>query len=253
MSDGVSSAAKPAIQTRLDRFKALQARQSDARKANLKEAKAETQRLATDPTIISKLERKRAIAEHKLLKDETPDFERKRAWDWTVEESEAWDKRMDKKTRHRDHNAFSDYRGEANKVYKRQVKQIGPVDIEQYVKNKTEQLQRDIDSGKIQLVADADGELIAVDRYGRINTPAENTDFIHHKPTKEAVDRLVNDITKGEQNRLKKRAERGLRDDSGSDVTYINEKNKQFNEKLARFYNKYTTEIRESFERGTAI
>ena len=42
-------------------------------------------------------------------------------------------------------------------------------------------------------------------------------------------------------------------DDDGGDVTYINEKNKQFNEKLNRFYNRYTTEIRENFERGTAI
>lgn len=38
-----------------------------------------------------------------------------------------------------------------------------------------------------------------------------------------------------------------------ADVTYINDKNKQFNKKLARFYDRYTTEIRESFERGTAI
>ena len=37
------------------------------------------------------------------------------------------------------------------------------------------------------------------------------------------------------------------------DVTYINEKNKQFNQKLDRFYNKYTAEIRDSFERGTMI
>ena len=37
------------------------------------------------------------------------------------------------------------------------------------------------------------------------------------------------------------------------DITYINQKNKQFNDKLGRFYNRYTTEIRENFERGTAI
>jgi pre-mRNA-splicing factor SYF2 len=37
------------------------------------------------------------------------------------------------------------------------------------------------------------------------------------------------------------------------DVTYINEKNKQFNQKLSRFYNQYTAEIRDSFERGTMI
>ena len=37
------------------------------------------------------------------------------------------------------------------------------------------------------------------------------------------------------------------------DVTYINDKNKNFNQKLARSYGKYTKEIRDSFERGTMI
>jgi pre-mRNA-splicing factor SYF2 len=64
----------------------------------------------------------------------------------------------------------------------------------------------------------------------------------------------VDDLEKGERARLKARAARGIRDEQdGGDVTYINQKNKQFNDKLTRFYNKYTTEIRESFERGTAI
>jgi pre-mRNA-splicing factor SYF2 len=64
----------------------------------------------------------------------------------------------------------------------------------------------------------------------------------------------VDDIKKAEEIRLKKRRERGLKDETaGGDVTFINEKNKQFNLKLARFYNKYTADIRESFERGTAI
>jgi pre-mRNA-splicing factor SYF2 len=64
---------------------------------------------------------------------------------------------------------------------------------------------------------------------------------------------LVADIKKAEEVRLKKRRERGREDEGDRDVTYINEKNKQFNMKLARFYNKYTADIRESFERGTAI
>ena len=67
------------------------------------------------------------------------------------------------------------------------------------------------------------------------------------------MDRLVEDIKNAEEVRMKKRRERGKQDDTGEDVSYINEKNKQFNQKLARFYNKYTADIRESFERGTAI
>jgi hypothetical protein len=38
-----------------------------------------------------------------------------------------------------------------------------------------------------------------------------------------------------------------------ADISYINERNMQFNKKLERFYGKYTQEIRENLERGTAI
>ena len=36
------------------------------------------------------------------------------------------------------------------------------------------------------------------------------------------------------------------------DITYINERNRHFNEKIDRYYGKHTKEIRENFERGTA-
>ena len=82
---------------RAARFKALQARQSKSRDQNRKETAAEAQRVTVDPNLLSSLSRKHAIASHKLLKADTEaageDFERKRAWDWTIEEAEKWDKR----------------------------------------------------------------------------------------------------------------------------------------------------------------
>ena len=39
----------------------------------------------------------------------------------------------------------------------------------------------------------------------------------------------------------------------GEDVDFINDRNKVFNKKLKRSYDKYTVEIRQNFERGTAI
>ena len=38
-----------------------------------------------------------------------------------------------------------------------------------------------------------------------------------------------------------------------ADVDYINERNMKFNRKTARFYDKYTAEIKQNLERGTAI
>ncbi|KAJ5164628.1 uncharacterized protein N7500_006458 [Penicillium coprophilum] len=248
--DGASKARE-----RMDRFKALQARAKSATERNLKETAAESQRLTTDPALLNTLSRKHAFASHNLLKADTEadgeDFERKRAWDWTVDESEKWDRRMEKKQRHRDDVAFQDYTQDARKIYKRQLREMAP-NLESYEKEKLAAIERAAANGDLEIVETEDGEMIAIDKNGSFYSTADSTGFTDSKPDRAAVDRLVNDIQKAEEVRLKKRKERRGGDDDG-DVTYINEKNRQFNQKLARFYNKYTTEIRDSFERGTMI
>ncbi|KAK6864249.1 Pre-mRNA-splicing factor syf-2 [Apiospora arundinis] len=242
---------------RLARFRALQARAKQSSDHNLAEATKESQRLASDPSALTAIHRKRDVAAHKLLKAETEesgaDFERKRAWDWTAEESERWDKRVKKRAAARDNNAFQDYRGESNKVYKRQVQQNLTPDMERYERDKMAAIEKAAASGGLDIVETEDGELIAIDKDGSFYSTADSTNFINNKPEKAAVDRLVEDLKKAEENRLKKRKERMAENGDDGDVTYINEKNKQFNQKLNRFYNKYTAEIRDSFERGTMI
>lgn len=167
---------------------------------------------------------------------EGEDFERKRAWDWTVDESEKWDKRMAKKEKHREDVAFQDYRQDARKIYKRQLREMKP-DMEVYEREKAAAVQKAAMSGGLEIVETEDGELAAVDKNGTFYSTADSTDFIGNKPEKSAVDKLVSDIKKAEEVRLRKRRERGRGEEEG-DVTYINDKNKQFNQKLARFYNK---------------
>ncbi|KAI1159067.1 SYF2 splicing factor-domain-containing protein [Nemania serpens] len=241
---------------RLARFRALQARAKTSSDQNLKEATRESQRLATDPSALTALHRRRDIAAHKLLKAETEeageDFERKRAWDWTVEESERWDKRVKKKAAHRDNNAFQDYHAEGNKMYKQQLRNIAP-DMERYEKDKMKAIEKAAASGGLEILETEDGELIAVDKDGSFYSTADSTNFHENKPDRAAVDRLVDDLKRAEDARMRKRRERMAQNGDDGDVTYINEKNKQFNQKLARFYNKYTAEIRDSFERGTRI
>ncbi|KOS21309.1 Pre-mRNA-splicing factor syf2 [Escovopsis weberi] len=241
---------------RMARFKALQARAKKSSETNFKEASLESQRLATNPSELTALHRRHAIASHKLLKADTEeageDFERKRAWDWTIDESEKWDKRMKKRAAHRDNNAFQDYHQESNKSYKRQLRNINP-DLDKYEKQKMAAIEKAAASGGLDIVETEDGELIAVDKDGSFYSTADSTSFIQNKPDKDAIDRLVKDLRKAEEIRLKKRKERMAQNGEDGDVTYINEKNKQFNQKLARFYNSYTSEIRDSFERGTMI
>lgn len=252
----VEEPASDKANDRMARFKALQARAKTSSEKNLKEATLESQRLAADPSQLTALNRKHAIASQKLLKadveDAGEDFERKRAWDWTIEESEKWDKRLKKKSGHRDNNAFADYTQESNKVYKRQLKNID-VNVDKYNQDKMAAIEKAAASGGLDIVETEDGELIAVDKDGSFYSTAESTSFTENRPEKSAVDRLVADMRRAEDARLKKRKERMAQNGDDGDVTYINEKNKQFNQKLDRFYNKYTAEIRDSFERGTMI
>lgn len=236
-----TSDAATKAKERLERFKALQDRAKIGAQKNLKEAAIESHRLATDPNLLTSLNRKSAIASQKLMKAEAEeageDFERKRAWDWTIDESERWDKRLKKKGAHRDDQAFQDYRQDSRKVYKRQIRDLKP-DMDGYEKEKMQAVERAAASGGLEIVETDDGELVAVDKDGTFYSTADSTGFVEHKPPKEAVDRMVKDLQQAEEARLKKRRERLGKDGDDGDVTYINEKNKQFNQKLARFYNK---------------
>lgn len=213
-------------QERQERFKALQARQTLSKKQNMKASAAESQRLATDPNMMTALNRKHAVASHKLLKADAEaagdDFERKRAWDWTVEESEKWDRRMEKKEKHREDVAFKDYRQDARKAYKKQMRDLKP-DLEAYEKTKMEAVQRSAQSGGLEILETETGELIAVDKDGTFYSTADSTDFIQSKPDRAAVDRLVTELRKAEELGRKKRRDKGKGDEEG-DVTYINEK-----------------------------
>jgi pre-mRNA-splicing factor SYF2 len=240
-------AAASSASDRAAKFAALRARNAASRKSNLHDTKYEAQRASVDPSQLTSINRKKDVAQHKLLKAEIEetggDFERKRAWDWTVEESERWDDRVAKKERNKNNNAFADYNQEAGKVYERQLGQMQKAGmderLESYERDKQQAINRAIASGGLEIVETPDGELIAVDKDGSFYSTNDSTTFSANRPSRAAIDRLVDDIKKAEEVRLKKRRERGRADDDGGDVTYINEKNKQFNMKLARFYNKY--------------
>jgi pre-mRNA-splicing factor SYF2 len=52
----------------------------------------------------------------------------------------------------------------------------------------------------------------------------------------------------------KKEKSKRKRDDfDATDVSYINQRNKRFNEKISRNYDQATAEIRQNLERGTAL
>jgi len=67
----------------------------------------------------------------------------------------------------------------------------------------------------------------------------------------DALDRVANELT--ESQRRQKDFSRHRTYVEEKDVSYINKRNRVFNEKLSRAYDEYTVEIRQNLERGTAI
>ena len=67
----------------------------------------------------------------------------------------------------------------------------------------------------------------------------------------EGMDRMVSELVDHENNRNKFSRRRGHID--AADIDYINDRNKHFNQKVGRAFDKYTVEIRQNLERGTAL
>lgn len=228
----------------LDRLNALRRRKTESAQSNRKEVHKEYAASQTDPKLVAKLERQKVEAEFELAKLEDKqngkDFERRRAWDWTVEESEKWDEKLKEKQKTKETGHFSDFASAAERAYLKDIGDIKP-DFHVYQREKLEALKK-----SATLIEGPDGEPIL---YDPDSNGGNSLDSLHNKPSKEAVDRLVDKLKKDDVRRMKRRRN----NDDDEHVTYVNEKNKQFNKKLSRHYDKYTKEIRDSFERGTAL
>ena len=93
-------------------------------------------------------------------------------------------------------------------------------------------------------------------RAGYLDTSEKDPDDIESEQDKlrerDGAKRLAAEMKrkseKSERNKRKKQQEF-----DGEDVSYINKRNKRFNEKIARNYDAHTAEIRQNLERGTAL
>lgn len=176
--------------------------------------------------------RRQEMAEYKLneelakqsAKELGEDYERNKLMDIQADDSERWHRKREAK--HNPDPGFSDYEAATARQYNRLTKQLKP-DLEEYHKNK-EKLGEDL-------------------FYANHNSLIHNT----HKDSKEAIDRMVEDLNKQIDKRSKYSRRRRFDDDA--DIDYINERNMKFNKKLDRFYGQYTQEIKQNLERGTAV
>ena len=93
---------------------------------------------------------------------------------------------------------------------------------------------------------------LAFKKYSRM-VSSINPDVIKNlePDSEEAKINLASDVHKQIQVRAQFSKRRHFSGDD--DVTYINQRNYKFNQKIARAYDKYTQETKDSLERGTAL
>ncbi|KAI0080401.1 SYF2-domain-containing protein [Panus rudis PR-1116 ss-1] len=221
----------------------------------------------------ARMERQRKLAEVLRQKADAEergeDVERQKNWEWTVEENDEWEKKKARKARRADFE-FHDDAHAARRKYMKDLDDIKP-DLASY--NRQKEIALGLPAGTLTkagqgsssgsssitnfdpsgstsqalIPTSVEQQLAAESLYRDANTLL----YADNKPSEEAIDRVVSKLNK-DIDKKKKFSRKRNNEDEG-DITYINERNRVFNKKISRYYDKYTAEIRASFERGTAL
>lgn len=211
---------------RLNRLRDLELKMNEARKMNHAEVVNEDERKKRPTNFDHKrkrLEWEQQEAEQKKIADANgEDYDRVKLLAIGSDEAERWERKKKKKN---PDTGFSDYESATYRQYQRLTKAIKK-DGANYEKEK---------------------ERLGEDFYASANTLGLH----QRKDNEDAVDRMVGDLEKQIEKRSKYSRRRTF--DEEADIDYINERNMKFNQKLERFYGKYTAEIKQNLERGTAV
>ena len=212
---------------RLKKFRELHMRRNEARKLNHQEVVEEDRRSKLPSNYEAQQKRLEwELADAKArqeAKEKGEDYERLKMLEVSADDLERMDRKRKKKN---PDPGFTDFQQVQYRQYQRLTKQFKP-ELSEYEKQK-EELGDSVYAGVNTILV------------GQINKPSEG-----------AIDRMVEDLDKQEAKRAKFSRRREFRADA--DVDYINERNRKFNIKAGRFYDKYTSEIKQNLERGTAI
>ncbi|GFZ42408.1 hypothetical protein JCM24511_00123 [Saitozyma sp. JCM 24511] len=245
---------KMTMEERMAKLKDLRVRMSQSTAANRKDLVADHQKSKVTAKELQRLEKQRKLAQTLRLKaeaeDSGEDLERRKAWEWSIEQNERWEAKMEDQ-RVRSDSRFHNAEDEAFKKYNRDIRNT-KADLVAYERQKEAALglapgtlvPAGATSASLATSSRSKGLTASEDLYRGAHTLA----YGDSKPSEEAVDRVI-----GKINKDMGKGKRKKNDDEDAEVNYINDRNKKFNQKAARFYDKFTRTIRENFERGTAL
>ncbi|KAI6107810.1 SYF2-domain-containing protein [Pisolithus croceorrhizus] len=267
---GNSESTTVTMEDRRAKLDKLRARMRTSTKANRQSLIEESARAKLTARDMARLERQKKLAETLRTQAEAEergeDIERAKNWEWTIEENENWENKLARKARRADFE-FHDDAHAAHRRYKKDLDFLKP-NMEVYNKQKEQALGLAAgtllesgssapsgSSGALTMFDPSGGQMVptveqrmTVDAFYR---DANTLLYADNKPSEEAIDRVISKLNRDVDKKAKFSRKRHNEDEG--DITYINERNRVFNKKIARYYDKYTAEIRASFERGTAL
>ncbi|KAI7867425.1 SYF2 splicing factor-domain-containing protein [Spinellus fusiger] len=229
-----------ALSERMDKLNSLKRRRAtEVEQGNRRDRNLEFQRSKENPRLEARTERKKQesmkLKEKQEAKSTGVDYERKQFWKYSAESVNAWEKKMAKKAKMAN-TGFADHTQAANKKYVKLMSDFKP-DMNAYAEKKLLSIEQAIRNGEDP---------------SDFSSAANNLEYasLNDKPSKEALERLSLEI---KRQIIQRETRSRDRKETSDDISWINEKNRVFNQKIARFYDKYTKEIRENLERGTAL
>lgn len=235
------------MEDRQARLAALRAKMSASTRANRRDILSEQSRSRSiaselsNPSGSRKLQKAEKLLEERDLRESGTDVERHRNLHYSLEDSEAWDSKLEEKERRKD-SGPGDFGDAAERAYQRQLRLLKP-DLTGYKKQR--------DQAQALQAGSPASSLIRPSKAVDTRALDDELQYGTHKPSDDALDRVITHLNHEKQ--LIKNRSRRRNDEGEAEVNYINDSNRHFNKKLKRFYDKQTQEIRENLERGTAL
>ncbi|OZC10935.1 SYF2 splicing factor [Onchocerca flexuosa] len=210
-----------------ERFRILHQKRQESRKLNYEQVVEEDHRSKLPKNYDLKRKRQEWELEQmelrKAAEERGEDYDRLQA---LKTQADLIEQKEIVKRKKKPDKGFSDYEAMTLRQYQRLSGNIKP-DIKAY-----EKMRQVIDANEF---------------YPSVNTLISGTYY----PTDAALNKLADDIKAQEKKRDQYHRRRMF--DPDAPIDYINERNRKFNQKLDRFYDKYTEDLKSDLERGTAI
>lgn len=201
------------------------------KKQKIESLNQQTLKHGIDLNLVKKAERKRARELDLAVKDKAEalgqDYERISQLKYSIQDSENYHLLKRQRKQVEDHG-FLSFAESSYKKYKRMISDLKP-DLEMYKLQKT----KAVESNSLNAFYG--------DSFEAPNYVVREKDLV----------KMSKDVVK--QCEIRGKYSRRRAWDPDENVTFINDKNRNFNKKISRAFDKYTKEIKESLERGTAL